>query len=411
VNEIERRLTDRVRALAAVSDEGPGVTRLAFGQREREAHAMVAGWAAADGARVLTDEVGNTVLVYGEGEPYLMVGSHLDSVAAGGRYDGVIGVLAALELAPAVVPDIGLGLRVVAFSAEEGARFGHPCLGSGLASGELSAGSLRSLYDADGVNPLEAARMVGLDPVACVPWAAEPALAAFLELHIEQGAVLEAEGLRIGVVDVVAGATRLSIELHGRAEHSGATPMARRADALAAAAEVVLAVEAIGREGRGGTATVGRLEVEPNGVTTIPGRARAVIDLRDVDAGRQRAAAVAVAASAEEIAARRGLGCSVREISWRDPVMLSAWIRQALALACRERGVAYRPVTSGAGHDAAVLAQRAPAGMLFVATPGGRSHVPEEDCRVADVALACPILGDALRALDAQLRAGIESAA
>ncbi|MCW3014412.1 MAG: Zn-dependent hydrolase [Solirubrobacterales bacterium] len=398
------RLTERLAELATISTPGPGVSRLAFGPLERAAHERVAGWGSKDGARVEVDAAGNTVMVYAEGEPYLLIGSHLDSVPAGGRYDGAAGVVAALEVARAVAPELGLGLRVVAFSAEEGARFGRPCLGSELATGASPDGLLDVLRDTDGRTAIEVARESGLDPTGCVAWAAEPAVAAFVELHIEQGRVLEREGVRLGVVDVVAGATRLAVELTGRPEHSGTTPMDGRLDALTAMAEVVLAVEATGRATRHGVATVGHLEVVPNSATTVPGAVRAVVDVRDIDAGRQATAVADVRAAIAAIAAARGIGATIAVLADRPPVMLSAWARRALAEACTARGLPFRVLPSGAGHDAAVLALTAPAAILFVPTPQGRSHSPDEQCDVVDLAVACEVMALALRRLDATAR-------
>ena len=399
-------IEQRLQALAEVSEPGPGVTRPAFGTSEREAHALVATWAAQDGARVETDGAGNTVLVYREGEPYLLVGSRLDTVPAGGRYDGTVGVVAGMQVAGEVAGRLGLGLRVVAFSAEEGARFGRPCLGSELATGAGDRALLEALHDADGATAAAVAEATGLDPGAATPWLRSPDVAAYLEIHIEQGRVLEREQVRLGVVDVIAGAARLEVTLHGEAAHSGTTPMDDRADALAAAAELVLAVEAIGREGRHGVATIGRLDVTPNSTTTVPGAVRAVVDVRDVDAGRQRATLRDVRAVVKEIAEGRHVRAEVRELAERDPVMLSSWPRRALADACTQLGLAFRILASGAGHDAAVVALAAPAAMLFVPSLGGRSHVPDERCRIDDVAAACAVLGEALRRLDHDARGG-----
>ncbi len=404
-DSVIERLDERIAALGAISDPGPGVTRPSFSALERDAHRLVVDWAAEQGATATTDPAGNTIIVFRPGEPYLLIGSHVDSVPRGGRYDGVVGVLSALEVAAAVAADIRLGLRAVVFAAEEGAWFGTPCLGSLIASGQLPDAALTTLTNRDGVTIAAAAGQVGLRPVDCPVWVREPAIAGFLEVHIEQGPRLEAEGVRIGVVDVVAGCNRLALEITGRAEHSGATPMRGRADALVAAAEIVLAVESAGRSAHDGVATVGRLDVEPNSATTIPGRVRATIDIRDVDAGRQRRTGRRIRELISSIAADRGVIAKLTPLTERDPVMLSAWPRRALATACAEARVPFRILPSGAGHDAAVVAHHAPAAMLFVATPGGISHSPDEECRTEDVALAALIVADAIRRLDREARA------
>ncbi len=401
---VAERLDTRLAALAEISAGGPGVTRPSFGALERDAHAQVAAWAAQDGARAETDPAGNTVLIYGEGEPYLLVGSHLDSVPEGGRYDGTVGVLAGMEAAASVASELELGMRVVIFSAEEGARFGRPCLGSELATGAAPDGLLDGLRDGEGRSAADVAHESGLRPEACPPWLRAPEVAAYLEVHIEQGRVLERERVRLGVVDVIAGAARLEVELGGRPEHSGTTPMDDRLDALTAAAEVVLEVERIGREARHGVATVGRLDVHPNSVTTVPGGVRLVVDVRDVDAGRQDEAAAAVRAAITRIAGARGTPVEIRELASRAPVMLSAWPRLALAQACGEERLPFRVLPSGAGHDAAVVAHTAPSALLFVPTPNGRSHTPDEACRTEDVAVACAVVARALRRLDRDAR-------
>lgn len=365
---VETRLQARLDALAEITDPGEGVTRPAFGPREREAHALVSDWALEDGARVETDAAGNTVLIYGEGEPYLLLGSHLDTVPAGGRFDGTIGVLAGMEAAAAAAVDLSLGARVVVFSAEEGARFGRPCLGSELATGAAPDGLLDRLHDAAGDSANDVARATGLDPEACEPWLRAPAVAAYLEVHIEQGLVLEHERVRLGVVDVIAGADRLAVEITGYAQHSGTTPMDGRRDALAAGAEIVLEVERVGRDARHGVATIGRLDVTPNSPTTVPDRVRAVVDIRDVDAGRQRASVETVRAAIAAVAERRDTPATVTSLASRGPVMLSAWPRRALAAACADAQLPYRVLPSGAGHDAAVVAHTAPAALLFVPT-------------------------------------------
>jgi len=408
------RITERVDALAGISETDPaeerGVTRLAFTELERRAHDLAVDWARAAGATVHRDAIGNTILTYRPQEPYLLVGSHLDSVAGGGRYDGTIGVLAALEVAEAVQGHITQGLRVVVFSAEEGARFKQPCLGSSVAAGDLDAAGLGALYDSSTppISALEAARELELMSEDFEPWVDPEKVTAFLEVHIEQGTVLESERLSIGVVDAIAGAARLGLTLRGRPEHSGATPMRIRADALAAASEIVLAVEEIGRRTRGGTATIGQLTVTPNGITTVPGKVVAGVDIRDTDKGQQEASVVAFRRATAEIVDRRGeshqraITCEITPAGSRDPVMLSAWVRKALKDACEASRINYRIMPSGAGHDAAILAARVPAGMLFVASPNGLSHVPEEACNIEDVTLACGIMCDALLLLDKQ---------
>jgi len=393
------RVRERLAALALIGGEpGGGVTRLAYTETEREAHRRFCDWAGDAGARCEVDPAGNSVAVFRDGSPYYLIGSHLDTVMHGGRYDGAAGVVGALEVAGAVGP-LHHGVRVVAFAGEEGARFGRPTLGSSLAAGLLDEAALGKLRDADGITVLAAAGDVGLNPAEAPAWLGD-GVACFFELHIEQGRQLEVGAARIGLVDAIAGSVRIQFEITGRADHSGATPMRMRADALAAASELVLAVEDVGRRHRSTVATVGRMHVCPNSVTTIPGQVLLWVDLRDVDPDVQRRAARAVLEAAAEIAARRGLRVSSDVLSEQPPIVLSAWPRAILYDECRARGLAYRVLPSGAGHDAAVVARLAPSAMVFIPCADGVSHSPREQASPEDIALAAQVLCNTLRRMD-----------
>lgn len=402
------RIAEALRRIAQIAG-GPGgeVSRLAFTPAEREAHELVAEWMRDAGLSVRTDPFGNTI---GEqrstGVPYLALGSHLDSVPSGGRYDGIVGVVGALEVAR-MLGEAGITtrhpIRLVAFANEEGARFGEACLGSKAIAGVLGAADAERLVDADGVTLAEAMARLGMhaDRLPEARWRPGE-VAAFFELHIEQGRVLETEGAQVGIVDAIAGNTRLRCRLQGRADHSGGTRMQERHDALAAASEVVLAVERLANEReRGSTvATVGRLDVFPNNITTIPGLVRMAVDVRDVDSDRQREAARAVVALAEQICARRGVDLHLEVVSDTSPSVLPLWLRQIGKRACEQLGVAHRILSSGAGHDAQVLARIAPAALLFVPSRDGLSHVPEEWTSVDDIAAGVRVLFETVRALD-----------
>ncbi len=262
-----------LRELAEIGqDARGGWSRLAFGPEEREAHALFGRWAGDLGLHVRTDAIGNTFAEHpGEG-PALVVGSHLDTVPRGGAYDGAAGVAAALEVARLLNESGGLRspFRAVVFSGEEGARFGAPCIGSRVATGAFTAATLRELTDGEGRPVAECAAEVGLRPEDCAEAVWEPgSVAAFLELHIEQGRVLEGRGRPLGVVDAIAGSTRVELEFSGLPDHSGATPMPMRHDALAGASEFVLEAERRALTLRTTVATVGRLQVDPR---AIPGR-------------------------------------------------------------------------------------------------------------------------------------------
>jgi allantoate deiminase len=406
---------DRLRALldrfAELSEPGPGVTRLAHTRLEREAHAVFAAHMTALGATVWTDAAGNTLaeLRGADAAPAIGTGSHLDSVPNGGRFDGIVGVVAAMETAR-LVTEHGAGhrhpLRFVVFAAEEGARFGQACTGSRIVAGLTGPADLPAKRDADGVSIAEAMSGVGLDParVGDARWA--PAdWAAFVELHIEQGAVLESAGRRVGVVDTISGSTRLRIDLEGRASHSGGTPMHLRADAAAAAAEIVLLAESVGlRAAAWGTrATVGRIDVVPGSMTTIAGGASLWVDVRGLDLDRQQRAAAEIVESAAAACARRGVRCTATPLAETPPVPLPAAVRDTLVATCRGLGLEPTVLPSGASHDAQQVNEVTPTGMIFIPSRDGISHDPAEDTDIDDVALGTTVLAAALLRLDGEL--------
>lgn len=391
---------------------GGGISRISFTADERAAHDLVSGWLRDLGFTIRVDTIGNTIAERPgskAGAPGIGVGSHLDSVPHGGRFDGIVGVVGAVEMARLFVENQVITrhpLRVVIFAGEEGARFGEPCVGSKAVTGNLGNRDLSLMKDANGVSLADALRAIGFDP-RLVPQARwKPAeWAAFLELHIEQARILETTETPIGLVDTVSGSTRLRVEMTGRADHSGGTPMDSRADALAAASEVVLAAEALAKDSRnrGARLTVGRLDVHPNSITTIPGMVRFTIDVRDVDSDRQRRLAVEIVRRARALAERRGIGVETELIADTSPVVLPIWIREQSSKACEELGIRYRVMTSGAGHDSQVVNAIVPAGMIFVPSKDGLSHVPGEWTSASDVARGVDVLYRLASRLDALL--------
>jgi allantoate deiminase len=397
---VASRVRARLEELAQVgADPAGGVTRLAYSRQEREAHEVFARWAVEDGCEIEVDGAGNTIAVHTAGAPYFLVGSHLDSVVQGGLYDGAAGVVGALEAARLVGDGLARGLRVVAFAGEEGARFGRPTLGSAAGAGQLSVDDAAALHDASGTTLAAAAAEVGLDPAGTRRWIGEE-IACFFEIHIEQGRELERGAARIGLVDAIAGSVRLAFDVCGRADHSGATPMRGRVDALTAASELVLAVEAAARAYRSTVATVGRLEVAPNSVTTVPGQVRLWVDVRDVDADVQRSTGNAILVRAAEIAEARGVTVAGRVISDQRPVVLEAWPRALAHEECERSGLSYRVLPSGAGHDAAVVARHASATMVFIPCAEGISHSPRESASPNDIAAAAALVAAVIRRAD-----------
>jgi allantoate deiminase len=403
------RLADDLRAIGQIGalPEG-GVTRPGFTPLERQAHELVGGWLRGLGLTVRVDAVGNTIAERPgrRSGSFIGLGSHLDSVPHGGRFDGIVGVVGAVELIRLLAEhDVTTDhpLRVVLFVGEEGARFGEPCVGSKAIAGLWEGRDLTRVRDVDGVTLFEALERLDFDPgrISEARWSPGE-VAAFLELHIEQARVLEAEGRQIGLVDVVSGSTRLRLEVRGRADHSGGTPMGLRSDALAAAAEIALTIESLANDPRhrGTRATVGRLDLYPNSITTVPGRVTMTVDVRDVDSDRQRAAASDIVQRAHWICERRGVGLDVEVIADTSPAVLTMWLRELTSDVCRELGLGYRVMSSGAGHDAAILARIVPAAMVFVPSREGLSHVPEEWTSAADIARGVDVLYQTVLKLD-----------
>lgn len=393
------------------ADHGPGVTRLAYTPLEREAHAVFTKFMTDLGLTVWTDQAGNTIaeLAGRRSGPAIGTGSHLDSVPNAGAYDGIAGVVAAMVAAQHLSGQEAFDhpLRFVAFAAEEGARFGQACTGSRLVAGLTEPADLEQLHDAAGVSMADAFRKVGLDPerAAEARWDSED-WASFVELHIEQGSVLTDTHTQIGVVDTISGSTRLHIEFHGRASHTGGTPMHLRADALAAAAELITAGESLATDSRhhGTRITVGKLEVEPGSMTTIPGLCRLDVDIRDTDDQRQRETALEFIGQAEKLAAERGVEITVQILADASPAILPLNIQQQLTSAAQDVGRSYRVMPSGASHDTQMISHVCPVGMLFVPSQNhGISHAPQELTHTEDIVRGIDVLIASLRHLDSAI--------
>jgi hydantoinase/carbamoylase family amidase len=383
----------RADELAAISEEPGRLTRRFATPALARAGDRVAGWMEEAGLTVRRDAVGNLIGgAHGDGPP-LVLGSHLDTVPNAGRYDGVLGVLAALgavERLAARGERPPVPVEVVAFADEEGTRFGTSYLGSAAYTGAMEREWL-DLVDADGVTLAEAIVAAGGDPERAVASAA-PTLAGYLEVHIEQGPVLEREDLAVGIVSAIAGQTRVRVVARGEAGHAGTLPMAARRDALAAASEVVLEVERVGRSTDGLVATIGAMSISPNVANVVPGEVRMLLEVRHADDAVRAGATHAVRAGVERIASARGV-----DVAWTlrydtPAVELSPDLRRRLAASVEAAGQPVRTLVSGAGHDAVVLSRICPAAMLFVRCAGGISHDPRESVAEADVAVALAVL-------------------
>lgn len=383
-------------ALGAVSEE-PGLLVRPFGSRAmREAVELVGGWMRDAGMTVRHDAIGNLIGRYeGAGPGTLLLASHLDSVRDAGRYDGPLGVLVGLAAVGRLHERgarLPFAIEVVGFADEEGLRFGTTYLASSVFAGAFDPRVL-DLRDADGVTLAEAVREMGSDPQALASAGrATDDLIGYCEVHIEQGPVLERLGLPVGVVSAIAGQSRVAVELTGEAGHAGTVPMDGRRDALCAAAELVLAVEAAGRREPGMVATVGELVVEPGAGNVIPGGATLSLDLRHQDDGARERTCRALRARLDEIAAARGVQARWELRQEGRAVPTDRGLTTLLERAVEEAGVRLERLPSGAGHDAAQLARIAPIAMLFVRCAGGISHNPAESVAPEDVGTAVDVL-------------------
>jgi allantoate deiminase/N-carbamoyl-L-amino-acid hydrolase len=415
VERIQRHI-DAFAALTETDVEGDGVTRLAYTPLERRAHALFRDHMAGLGLQVRTDAAGNT-MAESDGTSAasahgttsvaaLGTGSHLDSVPSGGRFDGIAGVVASMEIAE-IVSTTGLRhrrpWRFVAFAAEEGARFGQACNGSRMVAGLTSAIDAEQLFDASGISMGDAMRSVGLHPerIGADRWAPED-WSAFIELHIEQGVVLEDRQVNVGVVDAISGSTRLAIRVDGRASHTGGTPMHLRRDALVTASRCVLACDELARDPahHGTRVTVGRLTVHPGSITTIPGRVDFTVDVRDIDSDRQRRTAEALIARFRSIADTARTEVSFELMGDTSPVVLPHWLVAEIGVAAADLGEMHQVLPSGASHDSQQIAHLLATGMIFVPSRDGLSHVPEEHTTAEQLAGGTRTLLRALRRLD-----------
>jgi N-carbamoyl-L-amino-acid hydrolase len=408
VTTAARSLAGDLLLLAGHGETPGGIDRRLFGAADFAARTQFAAWARADGRSVTQDRAGNVfALRAGRGAAApILTGSHLDTVPTGGAYDGAYGAVGALWAlrrldAEGVVTQHPL--EAVAWAGEEGSRFPLGCLGSSVFAGLNALASVEALCDDDGV-PFADARdgATGLLPGVALR-AETRAPSAYVELHIEQGPVLEHRGVRLGNVTAIAGQRRFEIEVAGESGHAGTVPMALRHDALPAVAELVLALEAEAAAADDAVLTVGRLVVEPNQTNVIPARVTFRIDARSVDETCLTQLAQRVWSHAERVAGRRGVRVRVEEIERRAAVAMDARLRVAVASAFATLGEPAIDLPSGAGHDAMCVAAIAPAAMIFVPSAGGRSHVGNEYTSPEDLDLGVAALARALATIDGHL--------
>jgi allantoate deiminase len=394
--ESARRLEEDIREISRFSRPGPGITRLSFTPEYRSALGYLEEELGRVGFETYYDPVGNFVATnVAAGERCVALGSHVDSVPNGGRFDGTAGVVCALEVAR-LIPEAPL--KIFSFVEEEGSRFGSGILGSRCAVGAVSVEDLRSYKDADGVSFLEASREAGHEPERVGDCPANlDGVQRYIEVHIEQGRVLEESGEEVGVVEAIAGLVHGTLEVEGRADHAGATPMDLRSDSGLTAAEVVVELERlVRRAGKTAVGTVGRVELQPGALNVIPGKATVGLDVRDVDGARVDEILDGIVAFARNRAERREQRVIYQESLRTVPVHMDREVVADLEDACGRAGVSCRRMVSGAGHDAMMVASKVPAGMLFVPSRGGTSHSPEEFTESLHLAGAVAVLLEAI---------------
>jgi allantoate deiminase len=395
------------RHIASMTEEPGRITRRFLTPPVYEVHRHLRTRMEALGMSVQLDAAGN---LRGLWQPphatgkRLVLGSHIDSVPDAGAFDGVLGVTMALEWV-SIAHDLGLSLpiEVIAFSEEEGVRYGLPYLGSRAVAGRFDP-SLLALKDAGNISVEAALRAFGLDPARIGEAVLDSNALCFVEIHIEQGPILEAENLSVAAVTAIVGQTRLMLTLTGQANHAGTTPMPLRRDALAAAAEWITAVEALAQRTEGLSATVGRITVEPNVGNVVPGSARLSLDVRHCHDEVRLSAVEQLLASAAAIAERRGLKLEHAGQLEQASVPMDERLTALLGVAIEAAGFPLKRMPSGAGHDAIVLAGILPTAMLFLRSPGGISHHPDESVRQEDVLAALDVGREFLLRLDADVR-------
>jgi len=412
----KRRLMRDLNAIGriGIGDHG-SVTRLVFSIKELRSRQVLIHLMRQAGLKIHVDAIGN---IFGRLDgadpkaPALLAGSHLDTVIHGGKYDGPVGVIGALEAVRTIRENkitLRAPLEVVCFIGEESSRFGFSTLGSSLVAGEVHPKDLTNAVDAQGTKLADVLSSLGISPRNLSRLARDPkSMKAYLELHIEQGPILEAKAKRIGLVTSIAAPSRFKVIFTGQADHSGTTPMEMRKDALVAAAQLIEYVEKICRKfssmekGRV-VGTVGAMKIEPGVINAVPGRAELSIDIRSTSAQAKDKVARLVKQRGAAIARDRGIAIEVLNIRAEEPVPLDKRLLRITRQLCDEKAIDYEIMPSGAGHDAMQMAKITPAGMIFIPSRRGISHNPLEWTDPDDIALGAQLL------METMIRVGNET--
>src|SRR5437667_5343019 len=357
----------------------------------RDCHREIAGWLEPLGVQVHVDAVGNLWGFYSgasPGAPRILMGSHLDTVPNAGAFDGILGVVLAVGLVESLDGlKLPFGIEVVGFSEEEGVRFGVPFIGSRALVGRVDE-ELLGRKDDCGISVRKAIQDFGLNANELSKAGLREDVFGFLEFHIEQGPALESLGRPLGVVEAIVGQNRLEFVFSGQANHAGTTPMNLRHDALAAAAEWIVTVEQLAQRTAGLVATVGYVQAKPGATNVIAGEARATLDIRHASDRARTESLDELIRQAESIASRRAVSVKWRTLLAQNAVPMDPFLTEQIELAAQKAACEPHRMASGAGHDAMILAEKIPAAMIFLRTPGGISHDPAESVHLDDVAKA-----------------------
>jgi beta-ureidopropionase / N-carbamoyl-L-amino-acid hydrolase len=401
----KRRLMRDLNAIGRIGlgDHG-AVTRLVFSIKELRSRQLLIHLMRQAGLKIRIDVIGNITGRFdgtNPKAPAVLAGSHLDTVIHGGKYDGPVGVIGALEAIRTVRENqitVQSPLEVVCFVGEESSRFGFSTLGSSFLAGEVKSKDLINAVDPRGTRLEDVLASLGISRRNLKSLKRDPkSLRAYLELHIEQGPILEAKGKRIGLVTSIAAPSRFRVVFKGQADHSGTTPMEMRKDALVASAHLIDYIEKICRKhssmekGRV-VGTVGAMKIEPGVINAVPGRTELSVDIRSTSAPVKERVARMVKDQARKIAQQRRIGVDILNIREENPVPLDRRLLRLTREICDQNGIDYEIMPSGAGHDAMQMAKITPAGMIFVPSKRGISHNPLEWTDPSDIALGAQLL-------------------
>lgn len=401
----KERLQKDFDAMAQLTGLGEGINRLAFTDADWEGRQYIIDCMTDAGLDVEIDGFGN-VIGYKVGTnpdlPIIMVGSHTDSVPNGGNYDGVAGVLSAIEVVRSIIDD-GFEhehtIAVVDFMCEESSRFGAATLGSKAMRGKLTLNDLHRLVDKQGISLYEALKERELHPDAIESMAYNRLVKAFIEMHIEQGKVLEHEQKKIGIVSGIAAPERFYVTIRGNADHSGATPMNLRHDALCGASKIILGIEEVTsmQEEPTVVGTVGIAEVVPGAMNVIPGSVKLGVDIRSISKVARDSVVFLIKELIDVIAEKRGLSYTIEPIAQDHPVAMHPVMIREIEEAVKSVGVDYMTMPSGAGHDAMHWTEVAPTGMIFIPCRDGISHNPAEFAAMDDIVAGAEVLENVIK--------------